>query len=212
VLFMMDSVTRYAMAARESRPRRRRAADAARLSAVAVRARCRGSSNASAPTARGTITGMFTVLVDGDDMNEPVADALRGYLDGHIVLSRRIAARGKFPAIDVLASISRLMPKVTTRPSMPEAGAQAARAAAERARLARDAAERERRAWEARKQALKSLENLRERARTAHQAEEARVDNLRLDEQALIRAGRARSLHNLSGRRAERPSDPLIGP
>lgn len=84
--------------------------------------------------------------------------------------------------------------------------------AAERARLARDAAERERRTWEARKQALKSLENLRERARTAYQAEEARVDNLRLDEQALIRAGRARSLHNLSGRRAEKPSDPLIGP
>jgi len=63
---------------------------------------------------RGSITGMLTVLVDGDDMNEPVADALRGYLDGHIVLSRRLAERGRFPAIDVLASISRLMPKVTT--------------------------------------------------------------------------------------------------
>lgn len=84
--------------------------------------------------------------------------------------------------------------------------------AAQRARVAREGAERERRAWEERKRALKSLENLRERARTAHQAEEARVDNLRLDEQALIRAGRARSTHNLSGQRVEKPADPLIGP
>jgi flagellar export protein FliJ len=86
------------------------------------------------------------------------------------------------------------------------------RPATQKARAAREAAERERRAWEERKRALKSLENLRERARTAHREEEARVDNLRLDEQALNRAERGRGAHNLSGRKAEKASDPLIGP
>ncbi len=60
------------------------------------------------PVGKGTITGLFAVLVDGDDHNEPVADAIRGTLDGHIVLSRAIAEEGRFPAFDVLKSISRL--------------------------------------------------------------------------------------------------------
>lgn len=63
---------------------------------------------------KGSITAFYTVLVEGDDMNEPLADEVRSLLDGHIVLSRRLAERGHYPAIDVLATLSRVFPVVTS--------------------------------------------------------------------------------------------------
>ncbi|MDR1193699.1 MAG: FliI/YscN family ATPase [Peptococcaceae bacterium] len=121
VLLMMDSLTRFAMAQREIGLSTGEA-PVARGFTPSIYSALPRLLERSGNFAHGSITGIYTVLVEGDDTNEPVSDIVRGIIDGHIILSRKMAAKNHYPAIDVLSSISRLMTEIASDQQKETAG------------------------------------------------------------------------------------------